>query len=295
MYRVFSICVVLLLLTYSAAAQTSAIKTRVAVLDFGSSKLGKQFAGQLRNLLRSNVDIQVSDPDLTTAAANGVGYNGSLNLSLTEARDLGSAIGSDFYLLGDAQTLRRTSSNAPLYYESYLTLFLISARTGRLIFWDRLNAKSNDESDAETTLFKILSESGAKERWLSSLWKAKTDESNERLAELDLAAPILEEAPGEDESTPEMGLSLPKPYRRLKPAYPDVAAHADVEATVDVLVDIDADGEVKQVRVARWAGFGLDETTVATVRQLHFFPAKRDGNAIPMRVLLRYNFRKPAP
>jgi len=26
---------------------------------------------------------------------------------------------------------------------------------------------------------------------------------------------------------------------------------------------------------------------------MHFFPAQREGKAIPMRVLLRYNFRKP--
>jgi outer membrane biosynthesis protein TonB len=45
--------------------------------------------------------------------------------------------------------------------------------------------------------------------------------------------------------------------------------------------------------VVRWAGFGLDEATVATVRQLHFFPAMRNGAAVPLRVLLRYNFRKP--
>jgi hypothetical protein len=28
---------------------------------------------------------------------------------------------------------------------------------------------------------------------------------------------------------------------------------------------------------------------------MHFFPAMRDGVATPMRVLLRYNFRKPPP
>jgi hypothetical protein len=33
---------------------------------------------------------------------------------------------------------------------------------------------------------------------------------------------------------------------------------------------------------------------LTTVKQLHFFPAMRNGRAIPMRVLLRYNFRKPA-
>jgi len=62
-----------------------------------------------------------------------------------------------------------------------------------------------------------------------------------------------------------------------------------------VLVDLDARGEVTRVEVVRWAGFGLDEATVDTVRQLHFFPAMRNGVAVPLRVLLRYNFRKPAP
>jgi outer membrane biosynthesis protein TonB len=39
------------------------------------------------------------------------------------------------------------------------------------------------------------------------------------------------------------------------------------------LVDLDATGEVTRVEVVRWAGFGLDEATVETVRRLHFFPA----------------------
>jgi TonB family protein len=64
-------------------------------------------------------------------------------------------------------------------------------------------------------------------------------------------------------------------------------------ATVDVEVEIGADGEVSRVDVVRWAGFGLDEATTETVRRMHFFPAMRGGTALPMRVLLRYNFRKP--
>ena len=60
-----------------------------------------------------------------------------------------------------------------------------------------------------------------------------------------------------------------------------------------MLVDLDAGGEVMRVEVVRWAGFGLDEVTVENVRRLHFFPAMRDGVAIPIRVLLRYKFRKP--
>jgi len=32
---------------------------------------------------------------------------------------------------------------------------------------------------------------------------------------------------------------------------------------------------------------------IDTVKQMHFFPAMRDGAGHAMRVLLRYNFRKP--
>jgi len=103
---------------------------------------------------------------------------------------------------------------------------------------------------------------------------------------------VIEEAL--EENSEQSSLRLPRPYRRLRPAYPDSAARADAEGTVDVLVDLDTGGEVNRIEVTRWAGFGLDEATVNTVRQLHFFPALRDGVAIPIRVLLRYNFRKPA-
>ena len=85
----------------------------------------------------------------------------------------------------------------------------------------------------------------------------------------------------------------PRAFRRLKPPYPETAARAEAEATVDALVDIDARGEVGRVEIVRWAGYGLDQSVVDTVKQMHFFPAMRNSVAIPMRVLLRYNFRKP--
>jgi TonB family protein len=102
---------------------------------------------------------------------------------------------------------------------------------------------------------------------------------------------VIEEAP--DPGTEANGLQLPRPYRRLRPSYPDSAARADAEGTVDVLADLDKEGEVMNVEIARWAGFGLDQAALETVRQLHFFPALLDGVPLPMRVLLRYNFRRP--
>ena len=62
-----------------------------------------------------------------------------------------------------------------------------------------------------------------------------------------------------------------------------------------MVVDLDRGGEVTRAEVVRWAGFGLDQATLDTIHKLHFFPAMREGVAVPIRVLLRYNFRKPPP
>jgi TonB family protein len=244
--------------------------------------------------LRSFPDIQLLDGDLSAAAAHGIGYSGSLNMPVSEARALGEAMDSDFFIIGDAQTLRRSSSETPVYYESYASIFAISSRTGRLVFWDRPHVESAAAQNAEENLRRILTDKATLEHCVNAIRMAQVDEANRRAVALDTRAPLIEEAPDGENTADAEGLRLPKPYRRLRPAYPESAARAEVEATVDVVVDVRADGEVGNVEVARWAGFGLDEITVATVRQLHFFPASRNGTPIPMRVLLRYNFRKPS-
>jgi TonB family protein len=128
-------------------------------------------------------------------------------------------------------------------------------------------------------------------RYLDALRAARLYEQQHALVS-NRDATTIELVP-EEGSQEASGLRLPQPYRRLRPAYPETAARAEAEASVDVILDLDAGGEVTRVEVARWAGFGLDEATVNTVRQLHFRPAMRDGTPLPMRVLLRYNFRKP--
>jgi TonB family protein len=277
------------LLAANTRAQNS---STVSVLDFGETSFAKKTAEKLRERLRSTVELLVADADLSRAAAKGIGYTGSLNLTISEARDLGAALATDFYILGDAQTLRRSSSNRPEYYESYCSLFLVSARTGRLVMWDRPSVESDKALAAEDRFAKELSNETLY-RTLIAIRRAREDERVQRTLLPANAEPLIEEAP-EDEKVAELqGVRLPRPYRRLRPEYPETAARAEAEGTVDVLVDVRADGEVGDVQIARWAGFGLDEITVATVRKMHFFPAMKNGSAIPMRVLLRYNFRKP--
>ena len=287
--RLFLIAGLLAALVSTAHGQNSTI----SVLDFGATPFAQKTAETLRERLRSTVELLVADADLTRAAAKGIGYSGSLNMSVSEARDLGAALATDFYILGDAQTLRRSSSAKPVYYESYCSLFVVSGRTGRLLMWDRPSLQSSQLSDAENQLSAKLGDAETINRIVIAIRRAREDERVERNVVVTGDDLLIEDAPDDEKTAADQGLSLPRPYRRLRPEYPESAARADAEGTVDVLVDVRADGEISDVRIARWAGFGLDEITVATVRQMHFFPAKRNGSPTPMRVLLRYNFRKP--
>jgi TonB family protein len=276
------------------ANQTIERPVTLAVLDFGDSNIGRGTSEKLALNLKNETSIVILDRDQVRAATRGAGYAGSINLSLNEARDLGAALGCDFFILGDAQILRRSPSTGPVYFESYASIFVVSARTGRLVLWERPGFKGETPVVAEQALLSELSGFEERRRVELSLHRAQADERSARELTTDQQIPIIEEAPDDDKSAAAAGLRLPRPYRRLIPAYPESAARAEAEATVDVLVDLDATGEVQGVEIARWAGFGLDQTTIDTVRRLHFFPAMRNGVAIPIRVLLRYNFRKPA-
>jgi TonB family protein len=291
MHRLLTIVGLLALLVSTAHAQPASI----SVLDFGATPFAQKTAERLRAELRSRDQFQIVDPDQTRAAAKGIGYTGSLNLTLNEARDLGAALATDFYILGDAQTLRRSSFARPVYYESYCSIFLVNARTGELILWDRPSLQSDQAAETEDRIWSEIITAGIPGKVALQIVRAQT--RAKRLREEQAAAvnpePMIQEAPDDEKTAEAQGLRLPRPYRRLRPDYPDTAARAEAEATVDVLVDVRADGEVDKVRIARWAGFGLDEITVATVRKMHFFPAMKNGSPIAMRVLLRYNFRKP--
>lgn len=273
----------------------------VAILDFGPSDTGRRAAEHLALLLSTEqnpaaeVKISVIDRDQSRAAAHGVGYTNSLNLSLREARDLGAALGADFYIAGEAQTARRVPASAPAYFESYAVIFIISTRTGRLIGWDRPSQVASTPGQAESALMNELN-ARTRTRYASSMLAAHEQEARERRAQVSALAgeiEVIEDLSGDNEdSLTRKDWRLPLPFRRLRPPYPETAARAEVEATVDVLVDINEDGEVSRTEIVRWAGFGLDEAVTSTVRQMHFRAALRQGVPVPVRIMLRYNFRR---
>lgn len=295
-----ALTVILVALFFSAniftlQAQQPVRRSRIAVLDFGDGPFAREAVEKLSTSLKQDETVEILDRDQARAGARGAGYGGSLNLSLSEARNLGEVVGSDFLVLGDAQTLRRSPSAGPVYFEAYASIFLVSARTGRLITWERPNFRAATAAAAEHSLLSELGGAPLRTRIRVFAHRAAVDERAERAVVIADDVPIIEEAPDDDKVAAAEGLRLPKPYRRFVPAYPETAAAAEAEAVVDVLVDLDSSGEVQRAEVVRWGGFGLDQATLEAIHKLHFFPAMRAGVAVPIRVLLRYNFRKPPP
>lgn len=292
--RALALLISIFAFTIPGKGQTQIV--RVAVLDLGSSSTGTGAANAIRQAFSDNgaaaKQFALIDRDLATAAARGAGFEGSLNLTIQEARDIGAAIGCDFYLIGDAQTLRRSPSTGPAYFESYASVFIVSARTGRLIFWERPLERRDTAAEAEQALLQLLTSGETRQRYQVEIRRALEDERSQRESAVGKPTSIIE-VMSEDEKVENKDTRPPRPFRRFKPPYPDAAARAEVEAVVDVLVDVDARGEISHMEIARWAGYGLDQSVIDTVKQIHFFPAMRGGVAIPMRVLLRYNFRKP--
>ena len=289
-----TICAILFGSSFGTSGQTPA--TRIAVLKFGPTPTGARAADTIRRsiLKDSAKDFALVDSDLAQSAAAGAGYDGSLNLSIDDARDIGAAIGADAYFIGDAQTVRRSPSTGAVYFESYASIFLVSARTGRSILWERPLERRDTPDEAEQALLQKLSSPDMTRHYQIAIRRALEDESVERTEAVESPPPIIlgmsDNAIDSPRDTRE-----PRPYRRVKPPYPPSAAIAEVEAVVDVLVDVDSRGEVGRVQIARWAGYGLDQSVIDTVKQMHFFPAMQNEKAVPMRVLLRYNFRKPPP
>ncbi|HZG53347.1 MAG TPA: hypothetical protein VEZ40_14545, partial [Pyrinomonadaceae bacterium] len=104
-------CALSLSAASGARAQTAAppLRASVAVLDLGETEAAGRAADELSAALAKQTRFDLVNRAQSRAAARGVGYAGSLNLTLAEARDLGAAVGCDFYFAGEAQTLRRTS------------------------------------------------------------------------------------------------------------------------------------------------------------------------------------------
>ncbi len=254
---------------------------KIAVLVPDKSAQSRTFAEKLEGSFSSSVKIL--DDSLSDAAYRVRTYEKPFNLSLREAKNIGSVVGCDYFLLIKAENQRRISLSKGEFYESYAVIFTVSARDGRLVFWKLDSFEAAKPADADKKLFDSVKSSAAE--IFAEIQDAAGTESGKK------AAPAFEKLP-EADSPAAKSFRPPLPYKRFRPEYTPLANLYAVEATVDAELDVDETGKVLKVEIARWAGFGLDESVAENIKKMNWRPAERNGKALPMRVLLRYNFKK---
>lgn len=271
----FTVVFVLFIFSFPADAQ------KVSVLTPEKNPQNGQFVSKLRDALEKK--FTVIDDSLSEAAYSAVRVETPFNMPAGAAQNIGAAIGCDYFVLVKTATQRRTSLERSSYYESSAAVFIVSSRTGRLVYWRLQKADSEKPAEAEQLL--ANSAEGLIPDISARLREAGAGEMAEKPSRR------IEEMP--PENSPEAkSFRSPVPYKRIKPEYTPVAYLYGVAATVDILLDLDEKGNILRTEIVRWAGYGLDEAVTDAVRKMNWRPAERAGKPLPLRVLLRYNFKK---
>lgn len=224
------------------------------------------------------LDISQSD-----TAFRSIKISSPFNMTLAEAKTVAAVTGCDYFILVRTGAQRRSSFSKPDYFEAFGAHYLVSGRSGELIAWSLKSFEADSQQSADRALAESV---GSTAREIAGRINAV------RQTEMIMTTrPSIAEVPDPD-SPAAVDLKPPIPYRRIRPEYTTTAFLYDVRATIDIEADIDLDGRILATRILRWAGFGLEESVEKAVRAMNWRPAMRKGKALPMRVLLRYNFTK---
>jgi protein TonB len=78
-------------------------------------------------------------------------------------------------------------------------------------------------------------------------------------------------------------------YKRIE--YPEMAKKAGVEGKVYLLVYIDENGKVNDVKVLKGIGGGCDEAAVNGVKEVKFIPGKQNGVPVKVKLSLPVTFK----
>jgi TonB family protein len=267
---------------------------RVAIVGFNGVSAGERagddpLQSALRAALARRSQITLIEPLQVEPAVAGVGYDGSINMSRDEARRLGAAIGCDFFVIGKRDLFTRSEAKAESHEEALVGVMIVDARTGELAAFDFINEKAATRAAAIEAVMKTLATraAGYVERMIAHRARGMAQQSGEPIEH-------IEELPDADTAAT-AGVKPPEFLNRVKPEYTSEAERADISATVEATAVFRADGTVGEITITRWAGFGLDEAAAATIRQLKFKPATREGRAVSVRATVRYNFRRLRP
>jgi len=260
---------------------TCAASQRVAIVAPDKTDQSLKFALSLSVSLGDKVSIL--DDILSRDAFDAIVSETPFNLTTEKASSAGKAMGCDYFVLVNSSTLRRSASGRAAYYEASAAVYLVSTRTGELIHFGLWRKEAGAQRSAADELMRSVGP-------LTTILKDKMMRNGSGALD-ETQRPLIEEVPDPNAAAAK-NFRPPIPYRRIKPNYTSDAAYYDVAATVDLEVDLDVNGLITRTRIVRWAGYGLEESAKNVVRSMNWRPAERNGSRLPIRFLVRYNFKR---
>ncbi|WP_058868015.1 energy transducer TonB [Chloracidobacterium thermophilum] len=223
-------------------------------------------------------------PRAQVLAAIPAGMPLDFNPTCTAAQALGARVGSEGYVLVRLRRGERSLPNRQTAVGGTLHLFAVETRTGRLVASEHLDFVETRQGFLPAVAAGIET---AAQRFASDWRRARGqapgmgcaaggDAANEAL---DLRDGVLPP-----------GVTAPTPLVRVRPEPTEPARAAGVTATVMVEVCVGRDGQVREVMVVRWAGYGLEAAVEKALRATRFRPALRQGKPVAAWFVAAFNF-----
>jgi protein TonB len=87
------------------------------------------------------------------------------------------------------------------------------------------------------------------------------------------------------------GVSAPRLVHKVDPEYSEQARKSKFQGAVVLSVVVQKDGSVRDIRVVRSLGLGLDEKAIEAVRQWRFQPGEKNGQPVDVMAQVEVTFR----
>jgi protein TonB len=140
----------------------------------------------------------------------------------------------------------------------------------------------------------------SKSDWLEERWAYRAAEKPpvpqskpaiEASVDLKPLPPVTDPGNSSSSATPDQSDPISDPQASPRPIYPWQAISRRLQGVVQVLVEVDSNGNVVSARVAQTSGHGiLDRAALEGVKKWKFLPAQKEGKAVPGAVLIPIRF-----
>ncbi len=100
---------------------------------------------------------------------------------------------------------------------------------------------------------------------------------------------VLSPKPNTDQLKPQ--IQLPRILHIFLPEYTEKARQKQIEGDLIVRARFQQDGKIREIKVEKGLGFGLDGRAIDAVKRIGFMPARVDGRDVDARAEIVFSFR----